>query len=237
MRDGLLHVAGTVPSSAECYRFHFEATGRWCDSPGPDRHHDPEAAATDHVLTVIREIAGSHALPDALTVEKRVNAHLGMPTPVPGMPVSLSWASVQLWGTSDDVASAAESLQRVHEHHLKEEQHRREIELSESFRDALRKDPSLALAHLALRNPQGLSAEAVDRIDQLIVKIASCDPGTSWVATAKLLQELIRGMKADTTAHLLEELASLAARFGQPKAADSLRSHRRQVEPEQKDRD
>ncbi|MEV7357319.1 hypothetical protein [Kitasatospora sp. NPDC091276] len=174
-------------------------------------------------------------MPDALTVEKRVNAHFGLPTPVPGMPVSLSWASVRLWGTSDDVDRAAQSAQRIYEHNLKEEQHRREIELSESFRDALRKDPSLALAHLALRHPQGLSAGAIDQIDQLIVRIASCDPATAWVATAKLLQELIGGMKPDTTAHLLDELASLAARFGQSKAADSLRSHRRQAEPQQKD--
>ncbi|MFD0036104.1 hypothetical protein ACFVIZ_00465 [Streptomyces anulatus] len=163
-------------------------------------------------------------------MEKRVNAHLGLSSPVPGMPVSLSWASVRLWGTSDDIDSATRSLQRAYEHKTKEEQHRREIELSEAFRDAMRKDPSLALAHLAIRHPQGLSSEAIGQIDQLVVKIASCDPGTSWVATAKLLQELIRDMEADTTSYLLEELAALATRFGQPAAAEHLRSHRRQAE-------
>ncbi|WP_329197600.1 hypothetical protein [Streptomyces sp. NBC_01435] len=121
-------------------------------------------------------------------------------------------------------------MQRVYEHKAKEERYRREIELSEAFRDAMRKDPSLALAHLALRHPQGLSSEAISQIDQLIVRIASYNPGTSWVATAKLLQELIRDMEADTTSYLLEELAALAARFGQPAAAEHLRSHRRQAE-------
>ncbi|WP_188268520.1 MULTISPECIES: hypothetical protein [unclassified Streptomyces] len=161
-------------------------------------------------------------------MEKRVNAHLGLPTSVPDMPVSLSWASVRLWGKSDDLDNATRSLQRIYEHKVKEEQYRGVIELSENFRDAMRKDPSLALAHLALRHPQGLSSEAIDQIDQLIVKISSCDPGTSWVATAKLLQELVRGMEADTTAHLLKELAALATRFGQPMAAEQLRSHRGQ---------
>ncbi|MFD8478253.1 hypothetical protein [Kitasatospora sp. NPDC059673] len=178
------------------------------------------------MLTVIREIAGAHSTPDALTAEKRVNSRLGMPTSVPGRPVSVRWASVRLWATAEDVTRADRAMQRIHEHHLKEELHRREMELSEAFRNALRVDPSLALAHLALRHPQGLSADTIEVIDQLIVRIVSCDPGTSWVATAKFLHELVHDMKPDTIAHLIDELASLAARFGQPKAAARLLSHR-----------
>ncbi|WP_354642942.1 hypothetical protein [Kitasatospora camelliae] len=214
-----------MPSAAECFRFHFEVTGRWSDSPGATRHHDPEAAATDHVLNIIRDIARDHSLPDVVTVEKRVNARLGLPAAISDASVTVSWASARLWATPDDMASALHSLRSIHEHNLKEEQHRRELDLSRSLRDALREDPSLALAHLVLRHPQDLSTESISQLGMLVAEVSAYDPANSWVATARVLQDLIKDMPADTKAHLINQLATLASQFGHKEGANQLRRH------------
>ncbi|MFE7558188.1 hypothetical protein [Kitasatospora sp. NPDC057500] len=214
-----------MPSAAECYRFHFEVTGRWSNSPDATRHHDPEAAASDHVLNVIRDIARDHSLPDVVSVEKRANARLGLPEAVPYASVTVGWASVRLWVTPDDLASALQSLRRTHEYNLQEEQHRRELDLSRSLRDALREDPSLALAHLVLRHPQDLSTESISQLGALVAEVSAYDPANSWVATARVLQNLIKDMPTDTKSHLINQLATLAAQFGHKGVADQLRRH------------
>ncbi|MFI9719236.1 hypothetical protein ACIHFE_06195 [Streptomyces sp. NPDC052396] len=214
----------TLPSRTPGYHFEAYLTGAWQDLPGRHQHQNPHDAAASHALTVAQGITGELQLSREAAAQAAINSRLGQPVEVPGAPVRLLWARIQLTADPQQAAHVNRLLREQHnaERRARDDQHR--LQRAQDLREALLSDPSLAFAYWFLDHPEAIDTETVQRVEKLVASAASYAPRNTWVQVAALLQDFVRNLPDDARRHLVTGLAHIFDRYGQPERARSLRA-------------
>lgn len=225
-RQGNLGITCPAPSATPGHPFTLALAGAWEELPSPRPHHNPDAAATHHALTVARNITATLTPNDTVLAAARINTLLGHPTEIPGIPVRLTWARVTLTTTPEALSASARHQQHQHEEEQRRTEQARRINEARTLRDTLMSDPSLALAYWFATAPQTVDETTLTRLEQLHVQAAAYAPQGCWAQLARLLHAFVGDLPEDTKTHLIGTLASLTDRYGHPEIAveiDALR--------------
>lgn len=225
-RAGTLDLTCPAPSSTPGHPFTLTLTGAWEEVPSARPHHSPDAAATDHALTTAREITTAFPASDAVPAAVRINAVLGRPLDLPGIPVRLLWAKAHLSAGSEAVHAA-----QRHERHQREQEQRRAeqnrcMDEARVLRDTLMSDPSMALAYWFATAPHTVDAETVARLEHLFAAAAAYAPQGRWAPLARILHTFAERLTDEARIHLLDTLAALTDRYGHPDITSDIRSLR-----------
>jgi len=96
-----------------------------------------------------------------------------------------------------------------------------------TFRDLLREDPTLALAHLLLESPETVTGQAaISTISAIGEQVAAYAPGAAWVKTAQLLEKSFGELPPDAKQFIIDRICSGLMEF---KGAEDAASRIRQV--------
>ncbi|MBT2530130.1 hypothetical protein J7E91_33435 [Streptomyces sp. ISL-99] len=225
-RAGTLDVTCPAPSITPGYHFTLHLTGAWEELPASKPHHAPRAAATNHALTLARNITASHQLTDTVPAAARINTLLGQPTEIPLLPIRLTWAQVHLTAEPEALYAVTSQQRRLHDQELQRTQQQRRLDEAHALRDTLVADPSLALAYWFATCPETIDQETLSRVERLITTAATYAPQGHWVQLARLLTDFTARLPDNAKTHLVGTLATLADRYGHADIAAGMRSLR-----------
>ncbi|WTO32931.1 hypothetical protein OG399_45350 [Streptomyces achromogenes] len=231
-RAGTLTIACPAPTCLPGYFFHLTLDGAWEELPSPHPHRTPAAAATDHALTIARNITAGYLATDTVTAAARINTLLGRPNDIPHLPVRLLWATARL--TADpDTQQAALTHQRLrYEQEQRRADQQRALSEARTLRDTLMSDPSLALSYWFATAPQATDANTLSRLEALFAQACAYAPQGQWAPLARLLNTFAQDLTDDTKNHLIDTLAALTDRYGHPDIAASIRALRAAPQPD-----
>ncbi|WP_241695137.1 hypothetical protein [Streptomyces sp. C] len=213
-----------MPNTMPGHPFTLTLTGAWEELPSPRPHRNPDAVAIHHALTIVRNITSNLTPADAVLAAARINTLLGQASDIPGIPVRLIWAHVDL--TTDLEALSATTRHQRHQH--EEEQRRaeqaRHLETARAFQTTVMSDPSLALAYWYATAPHTIDEDTLTRLEQLHSQVAAYAPQGRWALLARLLHTFTSDLTTDAKNHLIDTMAALTDRYGQPDIASEIRT-------------
>lgn len=221
-RTGTLDITCSAPSSIPGAFFTLTLTGEWEELPSPQPHHSPEATATDHALTIARNITSALPITDAVPAAARINTLLGRPTEIHHIPVRLVWAKVHLSAESNTVQAAIDHQRHLHEHELRRTEQTRRLDEARVLRDSLLSDPSLGLAYWFATAPETIDKDTLARLEELLLTASTYAPQGLWAPLARLLMEFAARLHDEDKAHLIDTLAALTDRYGQADIATAI---------------
>ncbi|MER8073174.1 hypothetical protein ABTZ59_33455 [Streptomyces sp. NPDC094034] len=223
-RAGALDITCPAPSSIPGYPFTLTLKGAWEELPAPSPHHSPKAAVTDHALTIARNITSTRAPTDTIPAAARINTLLGRPIDVPDIPVRLTWAHVHLTATPDALGATTRHQRRLHEEEQRRAERNRRLDEAQTLRDTLMSDPSYALAYWFTTAPQTIDKDTITRLEQLHSAAAAHAPQGRWAPLARMLHTFADRLPDDARTHLIDTLAALTDRYGDPDIAAAIRT-------------
>ncbi|HWU10843.1 MAG TPA: hypothetical protein VN520_31585 [Streptomyces sp.] len=215
-RAGTLDLTCPAPSSTPGHTFTLTLTGAWEEQPSLHPHHSPEAVATDHALTLARNITNNYPATDTLPAAARINTLLGRRTTISHAPLTLLWATVHLTAEPDAVSAAIRHQRHAEEREQHHAEQSRRLADAQSLRDTLMSDPSLALAYWFATAPQSLDTDTLKRLEELLATAATYAPQGQWAPLARLLHTFAGRLSVDAKIHLIDALATLTDRYGHP---------------------
>lgn len=218
----------SAPSSDPGCAFILTLTGAWEELPSPRPHHSPDAVATDHALTLARNITVGFPVTDDVPAAARINALLGRPADIPHVPVRLVWARAHLTAERDALSIAVSRQRHAHEQQLNRAERTRRVDEARSLRDSLISDPSLALAYWFATAPQSTDTDTLARLEKLLVTAAAYAPQGRWAPLARLLHEFADRLPDDARIHLIDTLATLTDRYGHPDITTAIQALRKE---------
>jgi hypothetical protein len=216
----------TFPAaSADGFSFDVTAYGRWWRTGL--RQHEPEAAAASYVVDQVSRLAVTCSILAAPALTYKANAHLGRAVRIPGLGVRMQWASVQI-EVNPEIQRQAETRVRLRARARSDWEDRQlRIAQTVTFRDLLREDPTLALAHLLLGSPGTVTDQAaISTISAIGEQIAAYAPGAAWVKTAQLLEKSFGELPPDAKKFIIDRICDGLMEF---KGTEDAASHIRQV--------
>jgi hypothetical protein len=223
-RAGTLKLTCPAPTVTPGHYFELALDGAWEELPSLTPHRTPAAAATDHALTIARNITANYLAHDTTAATARINTVLGRPSDVPGLPVRLCWATAHL--TADPGAQQAALTQRrlAHEQEQHRAEHQRRLSEARALRDTLMSDPSLALSYWFAAAPHTIDTDTLARLEELFSTAAAYAPHGQWAPLARLLHTFAENLTDDAKHHLIDTLATLADRYGRPDITVAIRA-------------
>jgi hypothetical protein len=213
----------TFPAaSADGFSFDIAAHGRWRRTAL--RQHDPQSVAASYVIDEVRRLAVTCSVLAAPALMHKANAHLGRAVRIPGLGVRMQWASVHI-EVDPEIRRQAETRLRLRAR-AKSEWEDRQLRIAQAvtFRDLLREDPTLALAHLLLESPGTVTGQAaISIIKEIGEQVAAYAPGAAWVKTAQLLEKSFAELPTDAKQAVLDRICRSLMEFrGAEEAADRI---------------
>jgi hypothetical protein len=209
-------------ASADGFSFDVSAHGRWWRTALWQRN--PEAAAASYVIDEVSRLAVTCSVlaPPALT--HKANAHLGRAARRPNFGVRVQWASVHI---EIDPEVQRQANTRLHlRARAKSDCEDRQLRIAQAvtFRDLLREDPTLALAHLLLESPGTVTSQAaLSTIKEIGEQVAAYAPGAAWVKTAQLLEKSFGELPPDAKQFIIDRICKGLMEFrGTEEAAHSI---------------
>jgi hypothetical protein len=128
--------------------------------------------------------------------------------------VRVQWASVHI-EVDPEVQRQAKTRLRVRAR-AESEREDRQLRIAQAveFRDLLREDPTLALAHLLLESPGTVTSEvAASIIEEMGKLVAAYAPGAAWVKTAQLLEKSFGGLPPDAKQYIIDRICRSLMEF------------------------
>jgi hypothetical protein len=216
----------TFPAtSADGFSFDVTAHGRWRRTAL--RQHKPQAAAASYVIDQVSRLAVTCSVLAAPALTYKANAHLGRAVRIPGLGVRMQWASVHI-EVNPEIQRQAETRVRL-QARARSDWEDRQLRIAQAvtFRDLLREDPTLALAHLLLESPGTVTGQAaIGTISAIGEQVAAYAPGAAWVKTAQLLEKSFGELPPDAKQFIIDRICSGLMEF---KGAEDAASRIRQV--------
>ncbi|MBX9363638.1 hypothetical protein [Streptomyces sp. WAC04114] len=229
-RAGTLDLTCPAPTAIPGYFFTLTLTGAWEDLPSPHPHHNPAEAAADHALTTARDITADYLPLDVVPATARINTLLGRPTDLPHLPVRLAWGHVHLTAESDAIHAAQTHQRRQHEREQRRLEHDRRLDEARILRDTLMSDPSLALSYWFATAPHSIDTDTLPRLEALLNTAAAYAPQGQWAPLARLLHTFAERLTDESKNHLIDTLATLTDRYGQPDITTDIQAMRTATE-------
>ena len=196
----------TFPAaSADGFSFDVTAHGRWRRIAF--RQHNPQSAATSYVIEEVSRLAVTCSVLAASALTHKANAHLGRAVRIPSLGVRMQWASVHI-EVDPEIQRQAETRLRLRAR-AKCDWEDRQLRIAQAvtFRDLLREDPTLALAHLLLESPGTITGQAaISTIKEIGEQIAAYAPGAAWVKTAQLLEKSFGELPPDAKQFIIDRI-------------------------------
>ncbi|WP_406281477.1 hypothetical protein [Streptomyces sp. NBC_00209] len=223
-RAGTLKLTCPAPTITPGYYFELTLDGAWEELPAPTPHRTPAAAATDHALTVVRNITANYLATDTAAPTARINTVLGRPSDVPGLPVRLCWATAHLIAQPDARQAALTQQRLAHEQEQRRTEEQRRLSEARALRDTLMSDPSLALSYWFAAAPHTIDTDTLARLEDLFSTAAAYAPHGQWAPLARLLYTFADNLADDAKAHLIDTLATLTDRYGRPDITVAIRA-------------
>ncbi|MFD5536310.1 hypothetical protein ACFWIJ_00250 [Streptomyces sp. NPDC127079] len=223
-RAGRLDTTCALPSSITGRDFQLQLTGQWEELPTTRQHHDPQAAATHHVLAMARTITMQRSLTEHHAVQAHLNAVLGRSCDLPEAPVRLLWAHAQLTADPQDLAAVLAYQRQHYEAEANDRLVQRRRQRAQELHEALTTTPALVLAHWFSDHPETLDRDTIDHLEQLVSAVTGYAPETAWVQTARLLQTFVQQLDHDARDHLIHSMAQVFTRYDRSDLAEQLRT-------------
>lgn len=207
--------------SGDGFSFHVNVTGAWWRYDL--RQRNPEAAAASYVIDKIRSMAANCSVLTAVALERKVNACLGRGASVMGLGTRVRWARAHI-DVDPETQHEAYTRMRFRARAKAELEDRRlRIAQAVELRDLLRKDPTLALAHLLLAAPEKIESLASGGIIKTIgEQVAAYAPGATWVKTAQMLEKSFGEMPDDAKQAIVDRIYMVLSEFGKKREAEHL---------------
>jgi hypothetical protein len=212
-------------ASADGFNFDVRAYGRWRRTAL--RQHDPGSAATSYVIDEVNRLALTCSVLAASALTYKANAHLGRAAKIPELGVRMQWAHVHI-EVDPEVQRQADTRLALRAHAKSDWEDRQlRIEQAVTFRDLLREDPTLALAHVLLESPGTTTAQAaISAIKEVGEQVAAYAPGAAWVKTAQLLEKSFGDLPPDAKRFIIDRICTGLMEF---KGAEEAAHHIKQV--------
>jgi hypothetical protein len=209
-------------ASVDGFSFDVSAHGRWRRTAL--RQHNPESAAASYVIDEVSRLAVTCSVLAAPALTHKANAHLGRAGRIPNLGVRMQWASVHI---EVDPEVQRQAKTRLHlRARAKSDWEDRQLRITQAvtFRDLLREDPTLALAHLLLESPGTVTGQAaISTIKEIGEQVAAYAPGAAWVKTAQLLEKSFGELPPDAKQFIIDRIYRGLMEFrGTEEAAHSI---------------
>jgi hypothetical protein len=208
-------------ASEDGFSFQINVAGAWwrCGL----RQRNPESAAESYVVDKVSSMAAKCPVLAAVALERRVNARLGRGSGVTGLGVRVRWARAHV-DVDPETQHEAHARTRLRAREAAELEDRRlHIAQAVELRDLLRKDPTLALAHLLLAAPDKFENLANDGVIKTVgEQVAAYAPGGTWVKTAQMLEGSFGEMPDDTKQAIVDRICAVLLEFGKKREAGEL---------------
>jgi hypothetical protein len=193
--------------SADGFSFDVRACGRWRRTAL--RQQNPGSAAASYVIDEVNRLALTCSVLAASALTHKANAHLGRGERVPGLRVRMQWAHVHI-EVDPEVQRQADRRLGLRAR-AKSDLEDRELRIAQAvaFRDLLREDPTLALAHLLLESPGTVTVQAaISTIKEVGEQVAAYAPGAAWVKTAQLLEKSFGDLPPDAKRFIIDRICT-----------------------------
>ena len=199
-------------ASGDGFSFDVSAHGRWRRTAL--RQRNPESAAASYVTDEVSRLAVACSVLAAPALTYKANAHLGRAKRIPNLGVRVQWASVHI-EVDPEVQRRAKARLRLRAR-AESEREDRQLRITQAitFRDLLREDPTLALAHLLLESPGTVTSEAaISTIREIGEQVAAYAPGAAWVKMAQLLEKSFGELPSDAKQHIIDRICRSLMEF------------------------
>jgi len=210
VRRGALDTEFTVASADAGYRFHVQAHGKWRRIGG---HQAPADAAACHLVDLVAPLAAACPILAPTELEHRVNRSLGRPAADDGSGVRLLWVTVHVHVDPQDLHDATVALRDRAAARGRLREQRLRLEQAVAVRDLLREDPTLAAAMMLAESPAYVGEHTVALVQQLAELVAAYSPGSTWVATARLLEAAFGALPAEARTYAVDSMCTALAEF------------------------
>jgi hypothetical protein len=235
-RSGTLRDTIQTKSSDLGHFFILDIEGRW-EERSRHAHHNPESVVTSYVIDQVGRRASSLSLLEHDLLQNQINSLLGRPINLSEHNIRLLWARVYVHARPQDVVHLLDMRrQQVSAKHADEEMRLR-IDRITSFRNALREDPTLALAQMLLETPSAVSPETLNIMELIATRIAAYAPGTEFVAIAQVLRDFITDLKPDAKQFIVDRLCAVLVEFGGAASVDQIRARTQPLDAQSVPRD
>ncbi|MGW2272218.1 hypothetical protein [Streptomyces yangpuensis] len=204
--------------------FTLTLSGAWEELPSPYPHHNPGAAASYHALTVVRNVTSTLTPADTVLAAARINTLLGQPSDIPGIPVRLTWAHADLTTGAEALSATTRHQRHQHEQEQRRAEQALHLETARAFQTTVMSDPSLALAYWYATAPHTVDKDTLTRLEEVHSQASAYAPQGRWALLARLLHTFTSDLTTDAKNHLINTMATLTDRYGQPDIAIEIRS-------------